>query len=111
MTLDSKIRAAVEPYVPVCVPDYYTGDAEEYCTYNYNEIPDVFGDNAPSAVRYLVQVHWYLPLKRRPQPKKRQLGRALGRIQRLATWPTVENVSDDAGQHYVYEFQAVDTQI
>lgn len=108
--LDDKIRAAVEPLVPVCAPDLYTGDEKEYCTYNYNEIPGAFGDNRPHVTRYLVQVHWFLPLKRRPQPKKRKLSRALASIP-LTTWPVVENATDELGQHYVYEFQAVDTEV
>ncbi len=106
--LDDKIRAAVEPLVPVCVPNFYTGDETEYCTYNYNEIPDGFGDNVPHAVRYLVQVHWFLPLKNRPQPKKRQLCRALGGASPRWTYPTIVNATDELGQHYVYEFEAVD---
>lgn len=61
--------------------------------------------------RYLVQLHWFLPLKRRPHPKKRELGRALGAMQRCVTWPTIENASDELGQHYVYEFQAIDTEV
>lgn len=109
--LDDIIRAAVDPLVAVCVPDLYTGDEEEYCTYNYNEIPAAFGDNRPHAMRYLVQVHWFLPLKKRPQPKKRKLARALGTMQRCVTWPTIENATDELGQHYVYEFQAVDTEV
>lgn len=108
--LDDKIRAAVEPLVAVCVPDQYTGDAEEYCTYNYNEIPTAFGDGQPHAVLYLVQVHWFLPLKRRPQPKKKALFRALGGIH-PATWPEVTNASDDLGQHYVYELVAADGEV
>lgn len=109
--LDDKISAAVEPLVAVCVPNLYTGDAEEYCTYNYTEIPAAFGDDRPHAVWYLVQVHWFLPLKRRPHPKKRALRRALGTMQRCVTWPTIENASDELTQHYVYEFQAVDTEV
>lgn len=109
--LDDKIRAAVEPLVAVCVPNLYTGDAEEYCTYNYSEIPAAFGDDRPHAIRYLVQVHWFLPLKRRPHPIKKALGRALGTMQRCVTWPTIENASDELTQHYVYEFQAVDTEV
>lgn len=108
--LDDRIRAAIDPLVAVCVPDLYTGDEEEYCTYNYNEIATMFADNRPHVVRYLIQVHWFLPLKRRPQPKKRALRRALGTMP-LATWPTIENASDEIGQHYVYEFQAVDTEL
>lgn len=108
--LDNRIRAAVEPLVAVCVPNLYTGEAEEYCTYNYNEIPWAFGDNRPHVTRYLVQVHWFLPLKRRPHPKKRQLARALASIP-LTTWPVIENATDELGQHYVYEFQAADTEV
>ena len=109
--LDDRIRAAVEPLVPVCVPDLYTGDETEYCTYNYSELPAAFGDGRPHATRYLVQVHWFLPLKCRPHPKKKELARALGTMQRCAIWPTVENATDDLGQHYVYEFQAADTEV
>lgn len=105
--IDDRIRAAVEPLVAVCVPDLYTGDEQEYCTYNYNEIPAAFGDSRPHAVRYLVQVHWFLPLKRRPYPKKKALCRALGTMQGCQTWPTIVNANDELGQHYVYEFEAV----
>lgn len=107
MLLDDKIRAAVEPLVPVCVPDFYTGDAKEYCTYNYNEIPAGFGDNLPHAVRYLVQVHWFLPLKKRPHPTKKALRRALAAVRGFGA-PEIVNANDELGQHYVYEFQAVD---
>lgn len=108
--LDEKIRTAVEPLVPVCVPDLYTGDAEEYCTYNSNEIPAGFGDNRPHAVRYLVQVHWFLPLKQRPHPKKKKLRRALLAVRGFGAAEIV-NASDALGQHYVYEFEAVDGEV
>lgn len=109
--LDDSIRAAVEPLVAVCVPDFYTGDEKEYSTYNYTEIATAFGDGRPHAVRYQVQVHWFLPLKQRPHPKKKALRRALGAMQRFVTWPTIENASDELGQHYVYEFQALDGEV
>lgn len=108
--MGDRIKAAVEPLVPVCVPNLYTGDAKEYCTYNYNEIPAAFGDNRPNAVRYLVQVHWFLPLKQRPVPKKKALRRALGTLP-ASTWPTIEDASDALGQHYVYEFESVDSEV
>lgn len=109
--IDNNIQAAIKPLVAVCVPDFYTGSEKEYCTYNYTEIPAAFGDGRPHAVRYLVQVHWFLPLKKRPHPKKRELGRALGAMQQCVTWPTITNASDELGQHYVYELQAVDTEV
>jgi hypothetical protein len=105
--LDSKIVTAVEPLVPVCVPGIYTGEAEEYCTFNYSEIPVGFGDNRPHAMRYLVQLHWFLPLKQRPHPKKKALRRALMSVRGFTT-PTITDATDGDGQHYVYEFEAVD---
>lgn len=108
--LEDKIRAAVEPLVPVCVPDFYTEDAEEYCTFNYNEIPAGFGDNVPHQVRYLVQVHWFLPLKKRPHPKKKDLRRALLAVRGFSA-PEIVNANDEQGQHYVYEFEAVDGEV
>lgn len=110
MGIDEKIQAAVTPIVAVCVPDLYQGDAEEYCTFNYNEIPAGFGDNRAHAVRYLCQVHWFLPLKRRPKPKKRLLRQALAAVRGFTT-PEIVNASDEIGQHYVYEFQTVDGEV
>lgn len=104
-TMGELIRAAVLPIVPVCDPVTYDGDAKEYCTYNMTEIPVHFGDNAPEAIRYLVQVHWFLPVGTDPTAKKRRLKRALAEI---GTYPEVENASDLKGQHFVFEFEAVD---
>lgn len=105
--IDENIQAAVKPLVPECVPDLYTGNAKEYCTYNYNEIPAGFGDNVPHAVRCLVQVHWFLPLKKRPQPKKKELRRALMKVKGFGA-PKIVNASDGDKQHYVFELEAVD---
>lgn len=95
------------PLVPECVPNRYTGDAEEYCTYNYNELPDGFGDNRAHLVRYLCQVHWWLPLKQRPSPKKKQLRQALMAVRGFTT-PAITDATDDVEQHFVYEFETVD---
>lgn len=108
MAVDEKIRAVVEPLVPVCVPGIYTGEAEEYCTFNYTEIPCAFGDNRPHAIRCLVQLHWFLPLKQRPHPTKKALRRALMAV-RGFTAPTITDATDGGGQHYVYEFEAVES--
>ena len=62
-TINERIIEAVTPVVAVCVPDPLVADVgeapAEYCTFTYSEIPDDFGDNAPGAMRYLVQVHYY----------------------------------------------------
>lgn len=107
MSIDEKLRTAVTPLVAELAPDLYPGEKAEYCTYNYTEAPDGFGDNLPHATRYLVQLHWFLPLKRRPQPKKKRLKHALAAV-RGFTAPLVTNASDGTGQHYVFEFEAVE---
>ena len=70
MSIDDKLRSAIKPLVAEIAPDLYLGNAEEYCTYNYTEAPDGFGDNAAHVTRFLVQLHWFLPLMRRPHPIK-----------------------------------------
>lgn len=105
MSLDSELRAAVLPIVPICKPNQYDGNALEYCVFSYTEMPACFGDNAPGAIRYLIQLHWFLPTGVRVAAKKQQLRRALASID--CTYPSVENVSDGDGQHYVFECEYV----
>ena len=107
MSLGDRIVAAVTPIVPGCTANVYTGDAEEYCEYNATEIPEAFGDNRPRAIRYLVQLHWYFPLRTDPRTTKRALRAAIGGLMGC-TWPTVTDATDQAGGHLVLEFQAVD---
>lgn len=109
VTINERIRAAVEPIVPVCVPDLYDGEAQEYCTFQYSQIPMAHGDNAPHAIRYLVQLHYFLPTGESPMRKRRELCRAL--LAADMTYPTVENASDETGQHYVIECEAVDGEV
>ena len=44
------------------------------------------------------------------QPKKKQLRQALAAVRGFTT-PEIVNASDEIGQHYVYEFQAVDGEV
>ena len=101
MSINSAIKAAVEPIVSVCVPNVYKGEATEYCTFNYSEYPTDFADNASQMTGYSIQVHWFLPLNGNPLVKKAQIKTAL--IAAGFDDPTVVDVTDDAGQHYVFE--------
>lgn len=104
--LDERIRDAVTPIVPEVAPDVYTGGEPEYCTWNATELPAALGDGRAHRIRYLVQVHWYLPLARRPYATKQVLRRALMDTPGF-TVPTVTDASDLEGQHYVFEFEAL----
>lgn len=103
MTINEQIKAAVEAIVAVCVPDTYDGAADEYCTFNYSEDPDVFGDDLPELIRYLVQLHYYCPAGHNPIETKRKLRRAI--LAADFTAPEITNAGDDETQHYVFEFE------
>ena len=105
MTINEAFRAAVEPVVAVCVPDAYDGEAEEYCTFNYTEVPEDFGDDVPDGIRYAVQLHYICPVGRNSIATRRRLRQAI--LAADFTAPTVENASDADGQHYVFEFDAL----
>ena len=111
MSLGERIEGAMKPIVPVCVPKQYGGDALEYCTYNYTETPDLFGDDEPEAAVCLVQVHWLFPWTpgisetAEVLEKKKQLRRALAGV--FETWPTLTHAGDSEWEHYVFEGQAL----
>jgi len=105
MSLEERIKAAVRPIVPICVADHYTGAAEEYCTFNYSEIPVGFGDNRPRAMRCLVQLHWYAPFRSNPIATKYALVRAI--LAADFTAPTVTSADEEAGRHIVFEFEDI----
>lgn len=106
MSVSGRIRRAILPLVPVCVPDLYRPKPgqppeTEYCTFQYDEFPDLFADDAPGMIQYLIQLHWFLPAGRDPVAKKKQLRRALAEAG--FTYPEVVNASGEDGQHYVFE--------
>ena len=105
MTINQQIKAAVEPIVPVCVPDPYTGEETEYCTFDYTEIPEEFGDDMPELIRYAVQLHYFCPLGYNPIKTKRLLFQAI--LAADFTAPEIINAGDETSQHYVFEFEAL----
>lgn len=106
MSVNKAIKTAVEPIVSVCVTDIYRGAETEYCTFNYSEIPDGFGDDTATAIRYLVQLHYFCPTESNPISVKKQLKTALHNAG--FTYPSVTNASDEDGQHYVFDMEYVD---
>lgn len=108
MSLNRKIISVVQPIVGVCVADTYDGGLQEtYSTFNYTEMPEGMADNAPHALRCSVQVHLYLPKDVNSLALRRELRRAIA-AQRGFTAPVVTNASDNDGQHFVYEFDALE---
>lgn len=118
MSVNSRIIAAVTPLVPVCVPEPYTPSEEEsareYCTFQYLEQPDSFGDDGPEVMRCTIQLHYFAPLRptsgsNNTLDKRRALRRALAAAG--FTHPGVVDASDLDGQHFVFEFEALDWEV
>lgn len=118
-TINDRIISAVTPVVAVCVPNVYMPDAEEaasvYCTFNYTESPESFGDEAPGAIRYLCQIHYYAPWKtaagesNNTMATRKALRRAL--VAAGFTYPIVTDASDEESQHFVFECQDFDGEV
>ena len=114
MSMNEEIRAAVLPVVPVCVPGIYHVDATDaaaavYTTFDLTEQPSAFGDDEPTAIRYLGQLHLYLPDGQNPLALKRQLRRAmLDADFAVGAWT---DASDADGQHHVLDFEGTDGEV
>lgn len=102
MTVNQALREAILPLVPVCEPDDYGGDATEYCTFAYDDQPTFYADGVPFWVEKSVELNWYLPNGIDPISKKKQICNAI--VAAGFSFPVISNLSDDASQHYLYEF-------
>ena len=109
MSIESRLKAAVTPIVPEFRAARYNGSRENYCTYNATEIPESFGDNEPHSIRYMIQLHWFYPIRFNPNATKRDLRQAI--LAADFTAPTVEDASDSDGGHLVFEFEGVDGEV
>lgn len=105
MSINARIKEAVEPIVAECVPDSYDGESAEYCTFNGNAIPVGFGDNKPRARLWLMQLHYFCAKGHNSLATRLSLCRALHAAG--FTYPSEENASDENGQHYVLEFHGL----
>ena len=103
MSVESKIKTALNSLGYKIYPGNYNGADETYFVFNHNTMPDDFGDNKPQHERALVQVHLFCPhefnsVKLRKDTKAALLGAGL-------TYPSMTNAGDEDGQHWVFESQ------
>lgn len=100
MTINQRIIAAMDFGVP-CVPGIYKGTADEYITFNYNSMPDDFGDDAPGHEVNLVQVHYVCPVRQDSVARRKSIKQKL--FAAGFTWPDMTDAKDADSQHYVFE--------
>ena len=113
MSIEKRVRDALLPIVPVVEPLRYDGDALTYITFSYDELGEVYAEGQAQELRYLLSVRLHMPLRPtqggesvNPRAYKRQIRAALSAAG--CTTPNVTDASDDAGQLYVFECEAVD---
>lgn len=113
MSIESRVRAALLPIVPIVESDYYMGKATTYIVFRFDEIPALHCRNRGGETRYLLSVSLYLPLRptevgesSNPRTLKRQIKTALEDAG--CTTPTITDASDELGRLFVFECEAVE---
>ncbi|MDE6601552.1 MAG: hypothetical protein K2K90_05210 [Lachnospiraceae bacterium] len=110
-TINESLIGALQDIAPAC---YWELDEEEgdgrprrRILFNYNTVPDIFGDNAPVFEKYLIQVHYFCPKGENSLAARQKIKLALFALSE--EWPDeilVQRVSKKAPeeQHYCFEF-------
>lgn len=106
MSIESRIRLALATFEHKVYPDTYNGKDEAYFVFNYNTIPDDFGNNQPNHERALIQVHLFCPHGFNSVQLRKDVKLAL--LHAGFTYPYTTNASDEDGQHWVFEFQVAE---
>lgn len=107
MTSFQKIQQACGKIKLPAYPDFNTNNEDTYVVYNIaSEMPDNFGDDAPSDVIVDLQAHLYLPADVNFFDIKLKLTRAL--FEQGFTYPSVVlNTTEENNtvRHIVFEFE------
>ena len=101
MTVDARIKAALDVFKDPVENAVYQGKAERYYTFNYATLGTDHADDAPQHERYLVQVHFFAPLNFNHTKRVRDTKRAL--FDAGFTFPDTTSASDEDGRHIVFE--------
>lgn len=99
--IDTTIRTALAPLGLPVEPNDYDGEEQEYISFVYSELGALYAEGRPQAIRYLLDLHWYLPRGKNPERGKNRIRHLLQDAG--TTWPNIVNASDKEGQHYVFE--------
>lgn len=101
MTINQRLRTGLLPLGLPVVPDTDTAHRDRCITFNYTQQPANWADNRPLYWRYLIQVHLFLPGTEDSLVLRIRIVTAL--IAGGFAYPEILDLTDDEGQHYVYE--------
>lgn len=113
MSIEAKIRAALTPIVPIVELHRYDGPEKTYIIWNFDEFGALHAGDKAQEARYYLTVSLHLPLRptapgesTSPRLLKRQIKAALESAG--CTTPDITDASDEEGQLYVFNCEAVD---
>ena len=106
MSIESRIKLALEPFEYKVYPDTYNGPDKTYFVFNYNTIPDDHGNNKPNHERALIQLHLFCPHGFNSVQLRKDVKMAL--LNAGFTYPFMTDAGDEDGQHWVFEFEATE---
>ena len=112
MTLNEQIIKAVTQIVAVCVPDLLKLEPdetppEEYCVFSYSSAAALSADNAVAERVARVQLAYCAPLEASTVRTRARLAAAIAAVDTFSL-PTITPATDELGQQYVYEFDAIE---
>lgn len=105
MTINQRLRQALEPLGLPVVPGTDTGHRDWCVTFNYDLIPTQWADGRPLLSRALVQVHLFCPLSESPIGMRGRMAEALAAAG--FSYPEAVDASDDNSQHIVLETEII----
>ena len=110
-TINEMLIGALQEIAPTCYWELDEEDGDERplrrILFNYNTVPDIFGDNAPVFEKYLVQVHYFCPKGENSLETRRKIKMAVFALaEEWADETLVQRVSkkEPEEQHYCFEF-------
>ena len=101
VSIESRIRLALEPFEYKVYPDTYNGPDKTYFVFNYNTIPGDFGNNRPNYERVLIQLHLFCPHDFNTVLLRKDIKLAL--LYAGFTYPSMLNANEENCQHWVFE--------
>ncbi len=101
LSIEKKIKDAIEPLGYSVYPNNYDGDDETYFVFNHNTVPGDFGNNVPQHERALIQVHLFCPHTFNSVTLRKNIKKNLSDAG--FSWPYMTNASEKDNQHYTFE--------
>lgn len=109
MSVEARIKTALDIFGdPVEKSTLYAAGKSpgRYYTFACRSLGAAYGDDAPGCERWLVTVHLFAPLTDNCIQRVRETKRVL--YSAGFTWPEMTDATDQDGQHYVLECEAVE---